>query len=413
LDELVRGAYTILAQKLGESIGGGKTAQQIVEAKIEPSSARLQMLNILKTFVAPFALSQDAGEYSVVGAPVFSVEETYDSNQNLVFDATWTLLPKLELSSYGPIELKTNKPEVTEAEIDEHIKDIAESYKTVAVDDSKRLVEPGDIIQIRLASKKDGAPFEKLCFDRRLYRAGSTQMPEGFDTAIEGAFVGDIVLAQITLPIQQAADGGFTGPVIDCEIEVLAIMKEVVHELTDDFVAQNIPNASSVSELRNQSKKELEAKKSQEIRHMNNFMAAEELSKRLVGTIPDAVYDALTTQMEDQVREQAASQGMSFEDALSKQGTNEQQFRLQTLMQAKSQLRQSAALDAWARHNNIQVDKADLQAFFESSVEGDSEKAHKMQDEIESGGYLYLAREGARRLKTSDAVVAQATFVEA
>lgn len=402
---LERGAYLVVAKREGVDIGGEGTAREILDAEL--GSERVERLSreAMKKFVAPFALSADGGDYSVVGAPTMSDGEAFDDDGDLLFEATWVRLPRLELSSYEPVEIVVPPIQVSEAEIDDHLDQIADSYKTIERDKSRTVVEDGSIAEISMDCRKDGERMPQLCFAHRPYRAGSNQMPAGFDEALIGAKVGQTVHVDFVLPLREDIDGTMTGPSITADVTVEAIMREVGRVLTDEFVANNIPNASSIADLREQARAEIAQKKADQMRHFRNFFAARELAKRLEGSIPDEAYDAVADQMVDQLAEQARFQHTTVSDLLKQQGTNEEQFRMMALMQARTQLRQSAALDAWARHRGIVVDDADIDAFFASSEQRQGQGA-QMRSEAENGGFSYLAREGALRLKASEDVVA-------
>lgn len=408
LASLERGAYLVAAQRNGIDVGGEGTPRQIVERALTEPRATALAQETLKRFVAPFALSADGGDYSVVGAPRFDDGVRIDGNGDLLFRAEWTRLPPLELSSYDPVEVAVPSAAPTEAEVDARMDEIAATYKTVERDKTRSAVEDGAIIQISMECRKDGRPFPQLCFSDRLYRAGSQQMPEGFDAAIQGARVGDEVEVDFTLPMREELDGTVTGPAITGKVKVEAIMKEVDRVLTDEFVAQNIPQAGSLAELREQTRRELEQGKAQQMRHHRNFLVADELAKRLQGSIPDAAYDAVVDQMMESLREQAAAQHTTAADLLQREGATEEQYRMMALMQARGQLRQGAALDAWARHWGLSLADEDMDEFFASS----GQEGERMRAEIEQGGYRYLAREGALRLKAGDHAAALAVVRE-
>lgn len=409
LESLERGAYMVVAQRNGIDISGEGLVREILERELSEEKATSLMLDALKNFTAPFALSGESEDYSVVGAPAFSEGKEILENGDMIFSATWVRLPQLELSSYDPVEITVPPIAVTDEEIDARVDEVAESYKTVERDKTRKVVKDGDIVQISMDCQKDGKRFGQLCFSDRLYRAGSAQMPEAFDKAVMGAKVGQTVHVDFLLPTRQEFDGTVSGPSICADVTINSLMKEVTHVLTDEFVAQNIPNVANLAELREQCRKELVQQKEEQMRHYRNFVAAGELSKRVEGSIADEVYDAVVDQMTESLREQAKAEHTTVSDLLKAQGSSEEQFRMMTLMQARNQLRQGAAIDAWARHRGIVVEDADVDAFFESSAQG---HAAQMREEIENGGYWYLAREGARRLKANEDLLATAIVHE-
>ncbi|WP_418253386.1 trigger factor [Gordonibacter urolithinfaciens] len=409
LESLERGACLVVAQRNNIDLGRNETARQLLESALGVSEAASLVTQTMKNFVAPFALSSESEDYSVVGAPIFDADRRLEAEGDLVFDATWTRLGAVTLSSYEPLELAVPPVSVSEAEIDARMEEVAQTYTGVEPDESRTQVAEGDVVQISMDCLKDGERFEQLCFANRLYRAGSGQMPDGFDEALAHAPVGSMVHVDFLLPTREELDGTLSGPSVCAEVKVEAIMREVACVLNDDFISQSIPGASSVVELRELSRKELERQKAEQMRHYRNFLAAGELAKRIEGYLPDAAYDAVADQMIDSLYEQARAQHTTVDELLSAQGSSEEEYRMMVLMQARAQLRQGAALDAWARYRGLEITDADVDAFFASSAQG---RGAQMREEVESGGYLYLAREGALRLKASEDLVACSTLIE-
>ena len=388
LESLERGACLVVAQRNNIDLSGNETARQLLESALGVSEAASLVTQTMKNFVAPFALSSESEDYSVVGAPIFDADRRLEAEGDLVFDATWTRLGAVTLSSYEPLELAVPPVSVSEAEIDARMEEVAQTYTGVEPDESRTQVAEGDVVQISMDCLKDG---------------------EGFDEALAHAPVGSMVHVDFLLPTREELDGTLSGPSVCAEVKVEAIMREVACVLNDDFISQSIPGASSVVELRELSRKELERQKAEQMRHYRNFLAAGELAKRIEGYLPDAAYDAVADQMMDSLYEQARAQHTTVDELLSAQGSSEEEYRMMVLMQARAQLRQGAALDAWARYRGLEITDADVDAFFASSAQG---RGAQMREEVESGGYLYLAREGALRLKASEDLVACSTLIE-
>ena len=126
----------------------------------------------------------------------------------------------MTLSSYEPLELAVPPVSVSEAEIDARMEEVAQTYTGVEPDESRTQVAEGDVVQISMDCLKDGERFEQLCFANRLYRAGSGQMPDGFDEALAHAPVGSMVHVDFLLPTREELDGTLSGPSVCAEVKV-------------------------------------------------------------------------------------------------------------------------------------------------------------------------------------------------
>ena len=66
LESLERGACLVVAQRDNIDLGGNETARQLLESALGVSEAASLVTQTMKNFVAPFALSSESEDYSVV-----------------------------------------------------------------------------------------------------------------------------------------------------------------------------------------------------------------------------------------------------------------------------------------------------------------------------------------------------------
>ena len=115
-------------------------------------------------------------------------------------------------------------------------------------------------------------------------------------------------------------------------------------------------------------------------------------------------------EIQAQFDQEAAELGLTREEYMREQGANEQQYSVRMILQVRERLAQSIALDALARHLGLEVGEADLDEFFKASAPMGA--AAEMRRQMEDSGRMYLAYEGARRLKANDYLVAHALVAE-
>ena len=178
----------------------------------------------------------------------------------------------------------------------------------------------------------------------------------------------------------------------------------IIPAITDIWIEQNIPGASTVPELREMLKKNAIQFKQSEQTEFIAYSAASELAKRLQGDISEDIFEFTKNDLLSALERNLEVQGRSLAEFIEAQG-GEQVFTQQMLFQTDEVLRQGFALDALARHFDIQLTAADLDDAFTRMAPGHEEIA---RSDFQATGRMYVMEEAALRIKTNLWLVEQA-----
>lgn len=120
------------------------------------------------------------------------------------------------------------------------------------------------------------------------------------------------------------------------------------------------------------------------------------VAERLEGEAPESMREEAETTLIQDFFQQLQSQNMSFDLYLAQQGMTPDQFKEDIKLQAADIATQDLALDAWARHFDMEATEEDVIAEFAKSGAGDPEalKAQWLEN-----GQLHLVRQGIGRTK--------------
>lgn len=168
--------------------------------------------------------------------------------------------------------------------------------------------------------------------------------------------------------------------------------------LDDAWVSKNIQGCSTVEALRNRIRSDLEKRSAQEHYAYCCYRTAAQLSERLEGNLPDAVFEARYAQMLQDFRRSLDEQDLSEDTYFESQHVASQDFKVRLMSQTREQLRQELALDALARHLGMKLDGDDMKAYYHAAMPG---KEELMKARIENSGGLRAAQESALRLKAN------------
>lgn len=386
-----------------------KTPKELVTEVLGEEAVQKFLDMFVMNQAAPFAISEK--KVSTIGLPSFFSEDVAKEDNPFTFSMTVVIKPSYSLTSYEPVEITVPPFEVTPEEVDAYMAEKTKNSTYQDTDTSHDVVEKGDMLELSLKTEQDGKELPALTADARPYETGAFLMPDEFDEAIIGMKVGETKTFDFEGPTFEMDETG--NPVMEkytSTVTVKRLLRDVIPAVTDAWVEKNVPGCSTVVEYQEVLKKELEEQKALEYRHYKNFLAASELAKRLDAKIPDEVYEASRDELLQTLNMQMQQQGMTHEQFLQQQGMEEQQFSMMVMLQVREQLTQQLAMDALIRHENMQLEEGDYDAFFAVMAPGKEAQARK---DFEQSGRVSVAQEGALRLKANEWLVAHATINEA
>jgi trigger factor len=357
--------------------------------------------------VTPYAI-EEAG-LEVIMDPVVTSSDHLRAGREFVFQAKVRLKPHYELSSYEPVTVNLPPISVSEKEIEEQLAALLESH-SVSVADRDTVVKAGDNVLFAIETNRvdTGEPIVPMTAPRRVYTLGEGFLPTAFDEGLLGAKAGDVRTMEFELPGPELPDGSTgEGVPVATKVTILQIDKKTTPKLTDAWVAGNMPGMSTVAELRENIYAAGLRYKKQEQQETKYFYTASALADRMIGSIPDDIYEHTQVELLANLRKQCDAAGITMQDFFKQRGIPEQQFSMQVMLETRERLRQSFSLDALARHLELTLEEADIGAALSKMAPGNEDKARQ---EFEGTGRGYLLREAAMRTKANTWLVETAKY---
>lgn len=391
LDNAVR----ILAFQNGVDPNASEDLPAAVEEKVGTDQYHTFIDQYTLTYFAPLAIEQQGLE--IIMSPDTLAESPAERDKELQFTLVATPKPLYELSSYDPVSFSIPSVQVTEAEIDQQLLNIAENASTLERDED-RDVRTGDNILISIESENDkGETIAGLTAANRMYTTGQKFMPEDFDKNLIGMNVGETKTFTFSGPGIDK-EGNQIEEAITSTVTIKELQKKVTPAITDAWVQKNFPNAKTVPEFRELIRGEGKRQKAAEQEQMKGYLAVTELSKRFTGSIADELYEHTQADLMQNFHAQLKQQGLTMEQFFEQQGIGEQQFSMSIMMQTREILVQGFALDALARHLKLEITDEDIEETFKAMAPGKEKEARR---EFEATGRMYLIKEAAQRMKAN------------
>lgn len=393
--------YLVKAQEAGLKPEAGMTARQLIERDLDADEVGRAASETVVMRAVPLVLDQ-AG-VDAVGIPDFGCHGYAFEGMPFAFDVMVVLKPEIELNSYGSVELPSSHEEVTEGDVDDFVARVAQYHPDSVEDETQTEVAVNSLVRLGMETEREGERFEPLCFDEREYQLGNHDMPDGFDESIVGMKVGEARVVKFKAEgVVRDENGVLPVNSFKATVTVNAILKQVEPVINDAWVARNITGCSTLRHFRDKAREELQQQASSRSRDYLKFVAADELSKRLASPVPDEVFAAYYTELLQDFRRSLALEDLDEQSYLEQRQMTADELRRELMGQARGQLRQGLALDAMARHMQIEISKAEIKAYLDQVSQG---QGNELLDNLKANGGLRRAREAALRAKVNEMVV--------
>jgi trigger factor len=230
----------------------------------------------------------------------------------LKFRAVFEVLPEFELGNYKNIEVKIDKVEAGDEQVNKAIEEMRDRAATF-VPVEGRAAKDGDFLLIKLKGTPKGENAgEPIEADNIMCHIGAEETLEAFTENLRGTNPGDTRDFESKYP-DDYPDPKLAGKTFDFQIEVQGIKEKKLPELNDDFakeIAGEAAGVQTLDEMRTKVRENLEAAKDQQ----QNAQAREKILESIVKShdfpVPEALVEhQMDVRLERTVR-QLTSQGI-------------------------------------------------------------------------------------------------------
>ncbi len=387
----------------------GKAPRPVIDNAFGKEAILAQATEEIVNEVYPQVIEQE--RIFPVGSPDFNDPGLASEGEDFKFEFTQSVKPIYKLSSYDPIEIEVPSADVTETEVEDQIRDITERYQSYedAPEGAKLSGEECADLSIK-ATKEDGADVVGLSSDNAFFTPGTGVYSEDFEKKVKGMKAGDTKKFDLKVANDDASIlmSDVAGQKISFEVTCNQVKIKTTPELTDEWVKETL-GIDTVADLRKEIEESIKAQKEDVIPRIKENACSLELVKRFDGEVDDAMVEQTESQLLQDFFTQLQRQGISFDNFLMMQGIDSDQFKQDVKKQATDNVKQDAALDAWADNAKLEASDEDVTLEFERAGLEDPKAT---EAEWKRDGRLYLIREGIIRAKAMKDIMDNAKVKE-
>ncbi len=271
--EMVKAVSDIAKKAKIPGFRPGKAPKAVVERHY---AAEIESEVMNKVISTSYLQALDEHKLSPVDAPSITNISPFDKSSPLNFTAVVEVRPEFELGSYEGIEVKDAGTEVTEHELNETIDRLREMYAQLEVVEGRPL-EKTDTAIIDFEGFREGKSIEGAKASDHMLALGTSSLIPGFEEQLIGMNRGETREIKVNFP-EDYNNKELAGKDATFKVTLKEIKKKVLPEVNDEF-AKDIGGNKSVDELKEGIKKDLEARKKDELASAQR----EEILSKLVG----------------------------------------------------------------------------------------------------------------------------------
>jgi len=283
-----------------------------------------------------------------------TLNDVFKGGADLAFKIKYEVLPEITLADFKAIKIERPVAEVTDADLDERLGQIAEGNQTFSSKGEGAIAAEGDQITMSYVGKLDGEPFEGGSDDNGQLVLGSGRFIPGFEEQLVGTKVGDERTIKVTFPENYPAEH-LAGKETEFDVTVKDIESPDAVTIDDAFAARF--GIESVDKLKDAVRSQIESEFGTETRQKVKRQLLDQLDEMHKFELPPILLDNEFEQIWKQLTDNMKQAGRTFED----EDTTEDKAREEYRGIAERRVRLGLVLSEIGEKNDITVTDDELQ----------------------------------------------------
>lgn len=350
-------AYAKLATRINiPGFRKGKAPRKMIESRVGAQAILDEAFDI----IAPRTYNDALKEQNVepVGRPEIDVV-TLAADKDLVFKATITAKPEIELGEYKGLKVEKKVEDVTDEDVQKQIDAMLEHNAKMVIAEGAELKD-GDFAIIDFEGFMDGEKFEGGEGKSYPLQIGSGSFIPGFEEQLVGAKAGEERDVEVVFPAEYHAPN-LAGKKAMFKVKVNDVKRKELPVLDDAFAKQTSAFAT-VDELRADIRKNLENAAAEKAENDRRANAIKQASDNAAVDIPEIMIESRIDHMLEELDISLQNRGMNLEQYLKFTKMDLEKIRGNYREAAEINVKTDLMLEAVAKKEEIKVEAADMQS---------------------------------------------------
>lgn len=287
-----------------------------------------------------------------IDLPDGDAEAILSGSADISFKMSYDILPEFELIDFKTVEIERPVVEISDAEIDEQIAQIADNNKPFETKDGA--AEDGDRVLMSYLGKLDGTPFDGGADENGQLVLGSKQFIPGFEEQLVGLKAGDEKVIEVSFPEDYPAKH-LAGKAVTFDIVVKEVQAPGEVKIDDDF-AKGL-GLEGLDKLKEIIRGQIESQYGAMTRQKVKRQLLDKLDEVYTFDLPERLVQSEFDGVWRQVEQDMQRSGKSFED----EETTEEEARGEYRKIAERRVRLGLVLSEVGEQNQVKVTDEEVQ----------------------------------------------------
>jgi len=253
-----------------------------------------------------------------------AVEDILTGKSDLTYTVSIEVVPAIQLADFKSFTVEKPVVDVTDADVDEAVKRIAEQNRSYAPKGEGAKAENGDRVTISFKGTIDGTPFDGGTGENLPVVLGTGQFIPGFEEQLVGIEVGETRTLKVSFPEKYAAEKLAGKP---AEFETTASLIEASQEtVIDDEFAKTL-GLESLDKLKEAARERLAAELARVTRQRVKRILLDRLDESHRFEAPPSLIAEEFKLMWNAIKSEMQSGGKTFADEGTTEEAAEEEYR--------------------------------------------------------------------------------------
>ncbi len=379
---------------------------------IEMNYGKEAVLNEAYDFLVNQNYTAALQENKIVPVSQPEIEQVqFEEGKDLIFKATVTKRPDVKLGDYKGLDAKKEEAKVTDEQIQDQLKNIAEQQAEMVVADKDAKVEQGDFAVIDFKGTVDGKAFDGGEGKSYPLQIGSGNFIPGFEDQLVGAKAGDDVTVKVTFP-EDYFVADLAGKEAEFATHIHDIKRKQLPELNDEFAKAN-SSYETIAELKVDLRKKMEEDAERRAVDAYNGELIKTAVENAEVDIPEVMVADRVEQMIQELAMSMEGRGLKLEDYLKFSNKTVEELREEYKETAAENVRTDLVLDAIAVEEKIEVTPDDMNREIFMMAQNFGANPQEVWDIIAKEGRVSMLAGSVARKKAARFIVDNAKGAEA
>jgi trigger factor len=351
-----------------------------------------------------YTAAVDAARIVPVGEPDLDLGDLPEAGQPLRFSIEIGVRPTATLGEYKGLEVGKREVQVGDDEIGAELDRLRE--RSAKLDTVERPAATGDFVVMDFKGTLDGEAFGGGEGRDQMVELGSGRLVPGFEEQLEGASAGDERTVTITFPDDYGA-AELAGREAEFAVTVKEVKAKELPALDDDLAAE--AGFDTLDELKDDIRTRINEVQQSRVEAEFREVALDSAVKAATVEIPDALVEARSRELWDQMLHSLSHQGITRETYLQITGREEDDVIAEGKADAEQALRREAVLAAIVAAEGIKPSDEEIMEAVERSAPSEGTSAKKLYERLKNAGRLEQLEAELAQRKALDLIAEAAT----